>query len=283
MRSSARPASPSTGASTRTSPPLGDDAEIVVYRVAQEALTNVVRHAGAERVVIALGRDDEAVTLTVDDDGRGVPATSAPRRAASPACASARCSSAAGSRSASAPLGGTRVTPGVPAAMTTPAKATVLVADDHAVVRHGVRGILDAQPDFEVVAEAGDGVEAVEKALALRPALVILDVSMPRMSGLEAAAVLARRAPEIRLLMLSMHDDEQYLFEALRAGASGYVLEVRRRPRPRRGLPRDDARRGVPLPRRGRGADQGAPGPRGGREASPRRTRSRRARPRCSS
>ena len=109
--------------------------------------------------------------------------------------------------------------------MTTPATTTVLVADDHAVVRHGVRSILNAQPDFEVRAEASDGVEAVDKAIALRPALVILDVSMPRMSGLDAAAALAGRAPEIRLLMLSMHDDEQYLFEALRAGASGYVLK----------------------------------------------------------
>ena len=109
--------------------------------------------------------------------------------------------------------------------MTTPATTTVLVADDHAVVRHGVRSILNAQPDFEVRAEASDGVEAVDKTIALRPALVILDVSMPRMSGLEAAAALAGRAPEIHLLMLSMHDDEQYLFEALRAGASGYVLK----------------------------------------------------------
>ena len=109
--------------------------------------------------------------------------------------------------------------------MTTPATTTVLVADDHAVVRHGVRSILNAQPDFEVRAEASDGVEAVEKAVTLRPALVILDVSMPRMSGLDAAAALAESAPEIRLLMLSMHDDEQYLFEALRAGASGYVLK----------------------------------------------------------
>ena len=105
--------------------------------------------------------------------------------------------------------------------MTVPAMTTVLVADDHAVVRHGVRSILNAQPDFEVRAEASDGVEAV----TLRPALVILDVSMPRMTGLDAAAALAGRAPEIRLLMLSMHDDEQYLFEALRAGASGYVLK----------------------------------------------------------
>ena len=109
--------------------------------------------------------------------------------------------------------------------MTTPVTAAVLVADDHAVVRHGVRSILIAQPDFDVVAEAADGAQAVEMALALRPHLAILDVSMPRLTGLQAASELARRAPDMRLLMLSMHDDEQYFFEALRAGASGYVLK----------------------------------------------------------
>jgi DNA-binding NarL/FixJ family response regulator len=109
--------------------------------------------------------------------------------------------------------------------VTTPLRSRVLVADDHAVVRHGVRRILAAEPDFEVVAEAADGAEAVARALALRPDLVILDVSMPRLTGLQAAGELGRRAPGIRLLMLSMHDDEQYLFEALRAGASGYVLK----------------------------------------------------------
>jgi DNA-binding NarL/FixJ family response regulator len=104
-------------------------------------------------------------------------------------------------------------------------KTRVLVADDHAVVRHGVRSILNGQPDFEVEAEAADGVAAVDMAVALRPQLAILDVSIPRLTGLQAAGELARRAPEMRLLMLSMHDDEQYLFEALRAGASGYVLK----------------------------------------------------------
>jgi DNA-binding NarL/FixJ family response regulator len=102
---------------------------------------------------------------------------------------------------------------------------TVLVADDHAVVRHGVRSILSAQPDFEIVAEAADGQEAVAVALDVRPRLVILDVSMPRLTGLQAAGEISRRAPDIRALMLSMHDDEQYLFEALRVGASGYVLK----------------------------------------------------------
>jgi DNA-binding NarL/FixJ family response regulator len=91
--------------------------------------------------------------------------------------------------------------------MTTPTKTRVLVADDHAVVRHGVRGILTAQPDFAVLAEAADGAEAVDMALTLKPHLVVLDVSMPRLTGLQAASELARRAPDIRLLMLSIHDD----------------------------------------------------------------------------
>ena len=101
----------------------------------------------------------------------------------------------------------------------------VLLADDHAVVRRGLRLVLDAEPDLEVVAEAGDGAEAVEKALADDIDLAVLDVSMPRMTGIQAAAELARRRPDLRLLMLSMHDNEQYLFEALKAGAAGYVLK----------------------------------------------------------
>jgi DNA-binding NarL/FixJ family response regulator len=101
----------------------------------------------------------------------------------------------------------------------------VLVADDHAVVRRGLALLLDREPDFEVVAEAADGAEAVDKALAEPIDLVILDVSMPRMSGLQAARQLARRRPGLRLLMLSMYDNEQFLFEALRVGASGFVLK----------------------------------------------------------
>ena len=101
----------------------------------------------------------------------------------------------------------------------------VLVADDHQIVRSGLKRVLDAQPDFEVVAEATDGVEAVEKALSEDVQLAILDVSMPRMTGIQATAELSKRKPELRILMLSMHDSEQFLFQALKAGASGYVLK----------------------------------------------------------
>jgi len=109
--------------------------------------------------------------------------------------------------------------------MPIPLVTRILIADDFAVVRSGLRRLLDAKPDLEVVAEAVDGHEAVEKALKEDIHLAILDVSMPRMTGIQAAAELHKRKPEIRVLMLSMHDSEQFLFEALKAGASGYVLK----------------------------------------------------------
>jgi len=109
--------------------------------------------------------------------------------------------------------------------MTVPLKTRVLLADDHPVVRRGLRDLLDAEPDFEVVAEAEDGAEAVTRALEADVELAVLDVTMPRLTGLQAAAELARRRPELRVLMLSMHDNEEYFFQALQAGASGYVLK----------------------------------------------------------
>jgi DNA-binding NarL/FixJ family response regulator len=107
-----------------------------------------------------------------------------------------------------------------------PLKTRILLADDHTVVREGLKMVLDSVPDLEVVAEAGDGAEAVERALADDIDLAVLDVSMPRMTGLQAAHELSRRKPELRVLILSMHDNEQYFFEALKAGASGYVLKT---------------------------------------------------------
>jgi DNA-binding NarL/FixJ family response regulator len=109
--------------------------------------------------------------------------------------------------------------------MTIPLVTRILIADDHAIVRSGLKKVLDAKPDMEVVAEAEDGAEAVEKALKEDVHLVILDVSMPRKTGIQAAAELHKRKPELRVLVLSMHDSEQFLFEALKAGASGYVLK----------------------------------------------------------
>jgi DNA-binding NarL/FixJ family response regulator len=110
--------------------------------------------------------------------------------------------------------------------MTTPLKTRVLLADDHAVVRSGLRAVLDGEADIEVVAEAADGSDAVEQALANDVDLAILDVSMPRLTGLQAAAELRRRRPGLRVLILTVHDSERYFFEALKVGASGYVLKT---------------------------------------------------------
>jgi len=101
----------------------------------------------------------------------------------------------------------------------------VLLADDHNLVRQGLRLLIDAEPDLTVVAEAGDGLAAVQSALESEVDLAILDVSMPRMTGINAAREIMAARPDVRLLMLSMHDSAEYLFEALRAGASGYVLK----------------------------------------------------------
>jgi DNA-binding NarL/FixJ family response regulator len=109
--------------------------------------------------------------------------------------------------------------------MTVPLRTRIVLADDHAMVRRGLRMVLEAEPDMAVVGEADDGAEAVKLALDTDADLVVLDVAMPRMTGLQAAAELKQRRPELRTLMLSMYDSEQYFFEALKAGASGYVLK----------------------------------------------------------
>ncbi len=101
----------------------------------------------------------------------------------------------------------------------------VVIADDHGIVRSGIRLLLEKQPDIKVVAEAADGVEARDIVIRERPDLAILDVKMPGLTGLQATREIKAQAPEVSILILSMHDDERYLFEALKAGASGYVLK----------------------------------------------------------
>jgi len=109
--------------------------------------------------------------------------------------------------------------------VTVPLKTRILLADDHEVVREGLRLVLDSAPDLEVVAQASDGAEAVALAMSGDIDLAVLDITMPRMTGLQAARELSQRKPDMKVLILSMHDNEQYFFEALKAGASGYVLK----------------------------------------------------------
>src|SRR5947207_10095384 len=101
----------------------------------------------------------------------------------------------------------------------------VLIADDHGIVRSGLRMLLESH-DVDVVGEASDGAEARDMAIRERPDLAILDVKMPKLTGLQATREIREQAPEVAILILSMYDDERYLFEALKAGASGYVLKA---------------------------------------------------------
>ena len=104
-------------------------------------------------------------------------------------------------------------------------KTRVLVADDHTIVRQGLRAILEAEADFEVVGEAADGREALRKGLTLLPDVVVMDVSMPRMNGLEATARIVKECPSIRVVALTMHSSEEYVYSLLKAGARGYLLK----------------------------------------------------------
>lgn len=102
---------------------------------------------------------------------------------------------------------------------------TIVLADDHHIVRQGLRALLEAEPDFDLVGETGDGLEAVQLAERLRPDVIVLDLMMPGLNGLEATRQIAARAPQTRVVILSMHANEAYVLEALRNGAAGYVLK----------------------------------------------------------
>ncbi|MCL6552723.1 MAG: response regulator transcription factor [Armatimonadota bacterium] len=104
-------------------------------------------------------------------------------------------------------------------------KIRILIADDHSIVREGVRMILAGQDDFEVVGEAATGREAVEQARRLRPDVVVMDISMPDLNGIQATELIRRELPEVQVLGLTMHEEGNYVFELLKVGAAGYVLK----------------------------------------------------------
>jgi RNA polymerase sigma factor (sigma-70 family) len=104
-------------------------------------------------------------------------------------------------------------------------KARILLVEDHIVVRQGIKALLSDEPDLEIVGEADNGREALQAVMKLHPNLVLMDISMPGLNGIEATRQIRQRHPEVKVVVLSMHANEEYVFQVLRAGASGYVLK----------------------------------------------------------
>ncbi len=109
--------------------------------------------------------------------------------------------------------------------MRTMKKTRIMIADDHSVVRSGLRSLLQSSPDFSVIAEASDGEEAVVLAERHKPDVVVMDISMPKLNGIEATAVMKQNNPDVKIIILTVHEDEEYVYQMLKAGASGYVLK----------------------------------------------------------
>jgi DNA-binding NarL/FixJ family response regulator/signal transduction histidine kinase len=245
--------------------PLAPDVATALFRVAQEAFQNIYKHAAARHVTLGLAFEEEAVVLSVEDDGVGfVPEAVA--QAPSDAGGFGLLSMAARARSlggdlqvisqpghgttvratipylrpgiataavVSAVVRGERPTPPpspspVPPSQVAPTPLMpirVLVVDDHLIVRQGIRAILEGQPDMQVVGEAEDGLDAVEQTSRLRPDVVLLDVQLPPLSGIEALPRLRAAHPEVEVVMLTMFDQDEQVFASLKAGARGYVLK----------------------------------------------------------
>jgi len=220
--------------------------EVALYRVVQEALTNAVRHAKAQHVQVLLERQPRMVRASVHDDGQGfdVDAVQGMQgQGIGLLGMEERVGLLGGTLQIHSALGqGTTVTATIPlneeetepsrATMTTAhsdlsrqGKIRVLVADDHPVLRFGLVALLSAEPDLVVVGEAENGQQAVFLAKELHPHVVVMDISMPGMNGLEATWQIKALSPDCRVLILTVHAYQRYLFRVLEAGGSGYLLK----------------------------------------------------------
>ena len=215
---------------------ISREAEIALYRIAQEALTNVAKHAHASRVDVFLESRDGYFVLVVEDDGVGFDPEHATARERGIGLLGMR--ERAGligaqfeleSRSGGGHLDLRALRSGGRhrrARAMTPIR--VLLAEDHETVRQGLRLLLESQPDIEVVAEAANGLDAVKHSQTTQPHVVILDISMPEMNGLAAAKAIRHVLPKTAIVALTRHDDDAFVQELMAAGASGYVLKQSR-------------------------------------------------------
>ena len=201
---------------------LDQAAQLALYRAAQEGITNARRHSGAGEISVSLRIEPKQARLTVADDGCGF----APDRAGF-GLLGMRERVRLGrrvDRGGQWTGAGHQVDRHHPEG---PMRIRVLVADDQRLIRESIASLLDIQPGIEVVGTAEDGRDAVDKVLALHPDVVLMDVRMPMMDGLDAVVELHRQAPDCKVVMLTTFDDEEYVVRALRAGACGYLLKDR--------------------------------------------------------
>lgn len=225
--------------------------EVAIFRIAQEALSNARKHARAHRVVVALRYDPDAVTMTIEDDGQGFAAGDTGASASGGFGLTSmreRARVLGGALDVSSTPGrGTRVTARLPyrelrversqrrispahrrahgTGADAPRAIRVLIADDHTVARQGIRRMLEAHDDIVVVGEAADGRDAVVQAAALRPRVVLLDLQMPHLDGMEALRRLRAEHPTLAVIILTTYAHDERVFAALRDGARGYLLK----------------------------------------------------------
>ena len=226
---------------------LGDErlpaeVETALYRIVQESLTNVVKHARARRVSILLARRNGAIKAVIEDDGAGIRPGGEPLRGVRSR------GDARAARASRRPARGRverRHGHDDRRRGARPVSIRVLIVDDHAVVRAGLKLLVDAEDDLEAVGEAESAREAVFEARTTKPDVVLMDVMMPEQSGLTVVPQLMKEHPEATVLVLSMQDDPRYVREAFEAGASGYVLEGSRGHGARRGYPGRRGRRAI--------------------------------------
>jgi signal transduction histidine kinase/DNA-binding NarL/FixJ family response regulator len=232
---------------------LGSETEAAAYRIVQEALTNIAKHSHASSCRVYLQRLTNTLLVTVEDDGVGFDGSQADRANLTSGLGligiRERVSGVGGTLRVESTRGkGTRITVELPADVeakpeaatdgeplqavgsaaireSSVGKLRILLGDDHTLVRQGVRKILESQADWQVIAEAGDGREAVRQALSLQPDVAVLNIGMPLLNGIEATRQIVRRLPNVRVLILSLHSDEAYITRALQAGAKGYLLK----------------------------------------------------------